>query len=104
MIALIGEKEIWRGFVPLGVKLFEADTRDEVVSCIQEVSSSDFMFVLISDGTAIKIEDLLESLYKKLNIVLLPSIESGSNPPEDQLYFKRLKAITKKAMGVDILS
>ena len=105
MIALIGEKELWRGFEPLGVKVFEADSRDEVIESVNQIKHDKFAFVLISEGVALKIEDILDSLYKEedMNVVLLPALDANEKALEEQLYYKRLKAVTEKAMGVDIL-
>ena len=40
---------------------------------------------------------------KNLNIVLLPSVSVDKKDFKNELYYKRLKNITEKAMGVDIL-
>ena len=104
MIALIGEKEIWNGFTPLGVKIFEVETRDEIFSALDEVENADFLFVLISDQAAVKIEKDLNDIFKKrkMKIFLLSSINSKDQ--KNELYYKRLKTLTEQAMGVDVLT
>lgn len=104
MIALIGEKEIWKGFSPLGVKVFEVNSSQEVFNAWEKINSENFKFLFLSEYCASLIEDKLDDLYKqtKINVVLLPSIDGTKT--EDKLYFKRLKSVVEKAMGVDILS
>ena len=105
MIALLGEKEIWKGFSPLGVKVFEVENMEEIDSALKIIKTQNFSFVLISDEIARKIESKLDLLYKdkNLNIVLLPSVSVDKKDFKNELYYKRLKNITEKAMGVDIL-
>ena len=106
MIALIGEKELWLGFVPLGVKVFEVTTKDQVLSAIDEVKKENIEFLFLSEYAAKLIENLLDDLYKSndFNVVLLPSSNFGEKDKKEELYFKRLKSVVEKAMGVDILS
>jgi len=105
MIALIGEKEVWNGLAPLGVNVFEVETRAEIEQAIENIKQQNFFFILISDEIAKKIEDKIDLLYKdkNLKIVLLPSIAGDKKEFKEQLYYKRLQHITEKAMGVDIL-
>lgn len=107
MIALIGEKELWRGFIPLGIKVFEANNKEEVLAAITDVKNEKnekYDFVFLSEYAARLIENLLEDLYKEkdFNIVLMPSLSEKNK--YEELYFKRLKSVVEKAMGVDILS
>jgi vacuolar-type H+-ATPase subunit F/Vma7 len=106
MIALIGEKELWRGFIPLGVKVFETENKEQILSAINTVKTENYDFIFLSEYVASLIEDMLDDLTKEniLNIVLLPSIDTTKKNTEDQLYFKRMKKVVEKAMGVDILS
>ncbi|MDR0676326.1 MAG: hypothetical protein LBF97_04740 [Elusimicrobiota bacterium] len=103
MIALIGEKEIWKGFIPLGVTVFEVDNGEQVIKVWEEIKKCNYKFLFLSEYAGKLIEDNLDDLYKQtqINVVLLPSLDDKKN--EDKLYYKRLKSIVEKAMGVDIL-
>lgn len=105
MIALIGEKGLWRGFAPLGVKIFEIENKGEVLDSIGAVKAENLDFLFLSDYAANLIEDSLDDMYKEgsINIVILPSMDNSKTKAE-QLYFKRMKSVVEKAMGVDLLS
>ncbi len=105
MIALIGEKEIWRGFNSFGIKLFEVSSEIQVLDSITKVLEEKCDFVFISEFAAKLIKSKLDELYKKqdLNIIILPSLDRNQEKDE-QIYFKRLKSVVEKAMGVDVLS
>jgi len=105
MIALIGEKEIWRSLSPLGVKVIEAESREEVLSSIDKVKEGSYQLVFISEEVAGTIEDLLDEIYKSkdLNLVLLPKLVVDNIKNKDSLSFIRLKKVVEKAMGIDIL-
>jgi len=105
MLALICEKEIFSFFKPFGVKIYEAESKDDILSYISEIKKSDCKVLFLSNYSASLIEDDLEYIYNttknSLNILILPPTKNENN---DSLYKKYLKYIVEKAVGIDLLN
>lgn len=103
-IALIGEKEIFNFFMPFGIKIYEATSRDDILSYIFEIKKTDYKILLLSNYSASLIEKDLESIYvnrDSLNIFILPPIKKED---KNSLYKTYLRHIVEKAVGIDLLS
>ncbi len=104
MIALIGEKEIFRFFLPFGIKVYEIESKNDILSYILEIKKNNYKILFLSNYSASLIKDELENLYNDKNdlkIIILPPTKNENSVP---LYKQYLKFIVEKAVGIDLLN
>jgi len=109
-IAVIGPEDLISGFSALGVHIFEAKNSTDALAIIKKIRAEtrdDAMHNVY--GTIFVIDHLLSAIpedeYIKISTGALPAVISIPGLSSDtQANTHKLKALTEKAIGSDILS
>ncbi|MBU4309978.1 V-type ATP synthase subunit F [bacterium] len=99
-IAIIGEKDAILGFKPLGIEthpVIDAKEAEERLRSL--VQDRDYGTIYITESLSSQIKGLIIELGKLSNIVIIPARGEALG-----LARERLKKISEKALGTNILS
>lgn len=99
-IAIIGEKDAILGFKPLGIEthpVIDAKEAEERLRSL--VQDRDYGTIYITESLSSQIKGLIIELGKLSNIVIIPARGKALG-----LARERLKKISEKALGTNILS
>jgi len=99
-IAIIGEKDTILGFKPLGIEthpVIDAKEAEERLNLLAR--DRDYATVYITESLSSQIKELITEFSKSSNIVIIPGKGEALG-----LARERLKKISEKALGTDILS
>ena len=98
-IAIIGEKDAILGFKPLGIETHPVIDAKEAEERLKSLSQSrDYATIYITESLSFQIKESIAGLSKFSNIVVVPGKGETLG-----LARERLKKISEKALGTDIL-
>lgn len=98
-IAIIGEKDAILGFKPSGIEIHPVTDSKEVKERLKSLAQDrDYGTIYITESLSSQIKDLVAELSKFSNIVVIPAKGETLG-----LARERLKKISEKALGTDIL-
>lgn len=98
-IAIIGEKDAILGFKPSGIETHPViDTKEAEERLRSLAQDRDYGTIYITESLSSQIKELILELSKSSNIVIIPARGEALG-----LAKERLKKISEKALGTDIL-
>ncbi|MBA7667995.1 V-type ATP synthase subunit F [subsurface metagenome] len=98
-IAIIGEKDAILGFKPLGIEIYSVTDSKGAEERLKSLAQNrDYATIYITENLSSQIKDLVAELSKFSNIVIIPGKGEALG-----LARERLKKISEKALGTDIL-
>lgn len=98
-IAIIGEKDAILGFKPSGIETHPVTDAKEAEERLRSLAQDrDYATIYITESLSPQIKGLITELSKFSNIVVIPGRREVLN-----LARERLRKISEKALGTDIL-
>jgi len=99
-IAIIGEKDTILGFKPLGIEIYPVTDSKEAEERLKSLAQNrDYATIYITERLSSQIKKSITELSESSNIVVIPGRGESLG-----LARERLKKISEKALGTDILS
>ena len=99
-IAIIGEKDAILGFKPSGIETHPViDTKEAEERLKNLAQDRDYATIYIAENLSSQLEELVAELSKFSNIVVIPVKGEALG-----LAKERLKKISEKALGTDIIT
>ena len=98
-IAMIGDRDSILGFKALGVSIFPAETKDEVISILRTLIQHQFKIAFITEQVAPDAETIANEMSGKTMpvIMMIPSNKGSTG-----LGMQRMHQLVRKAAGADI--
>ena len=98
-IAVVGERELVLSFKALGVPVFPAGNVAEAEEKVKELVEENYSLILLTEGFASQMQQLLTTLRTKpeTTITTIPTSRGSQG-----FALEELKAVLRKAVGVDI--
>ncbi len=98
-IAIIGEKDTILGFKPLGIEIYPVTDSKGAEERLKSLAQNrDYATIYITESLSSQIKESITDLSKFSNIVVIPAKGEALG-----LARERLKKISEKALGTDIL-
>ena len=98
-IAIIGEKDTILGFKPLGIETFPVVDSKEAEERLKLLAQDrNYATIYITESLSSQIKELITEFNESSNIVIIPGKGEALG-----LARERLKKISEKALGTDIL-
>ena len=98
-IAIIGEKDVILGFKPLGFETYPVIDAKEAKERLKSLARDrDYATIYITESLSFQIKESITELSESSNIVVIPGREETLG-----LVRERLKKISEKALGTDII-
>lgn len=99
-IAIIGEQDVILGFKPLGFETYPVTDAKEAEEKLKSLAQDrDYATIYLTESLSFQIKELIAELSKLSNIVIIPGRGKALG-----LAREKLKRISAKALGTDILS
>lgn len=99
-IAIIGEKDTILGFKPLGIETYPVTDAKEAEERLKSLTQDrDYATIYITESLSFQIKESIVELSKFSNIVVVPGKGETLG-----LARERLKKISEKALGTDIIT
>jgi V/A-type H+-transporting ATPase subunit F len=99
-IAIIGKKDAILGFKPLGIEIYPVTDAKEAEERLKTLAQDrDYATIYITESLSSQIKELIAELNKFSNIIVIPGKGEALG-----LARERLKKISEKALGTDIIS
>ncbi|HEA47162.1 MAG TPA: V-type ATP synthase subunit F [bacterium] len=99
-IAIIGEKDAILGFSALGIETYPVTDAKEAGERLKNLTQNrDYATIYLTESLSSQIKELITELSDFSNIVVIPGRGESLG-----LARERLKKISEKALGTDVLS
>ncbi|MBC8236100.1 V-type ATP synthase subunit F [bacterium] len=98
-IAMVGDRDSILGFKALGVSIFPAETKGEVISILRNLIEQEFKIAFITEQVAPDAETIADEMTGRTMpvIMMIPS-----NRGTMGLGMQRMQELVRKAAGADI--
>jgi len=98
-IAMVGDRDSILGFKALGVSIFPAETKDEVISILRNLIQQEFKIAFITEQVAPDAETITNEMSGRTMpvIMMIPSNRGSMG-----LGMQRMQELVRKAAGADI--
>ena len=98
-IAMVGDRDSILGFKALGVSVFPAETRGEVISILRNLIQQEFKIAFITEQVAPDAETIADEMADRTMpvIMMIPSNRGSMG-----LGMQRMQELVRKAAGADI--
>lgn len=100
-IGVIGERELILSFRALGIPVFPVGNLGEAEERVKELVEEKYSLILLTEEYASQMEQLLAALRTKSETTITPIPTSRGS---QGFALEEIKAILRKAVGVDIFS
>jgi V/A-type H+-transporting ATPase subunit F len=98
-ISVVGERELILSFKALGVPVVPVEDATEAEEAVKRLVEEKCSIILVTERFALKMKSLLEELRKEPDVTITPIPTSGGS---EGFALEELKAVLRKAVGVDI--
>ncbi len=100
-IAAIGERDLILPFKAIGVQVFPVEEIEEARDVMGRLIKEGYGLILITEGLASRLEDLLKEVSTEPTPSIVPIPSSGGSTG---FALGRLRETIKKAVGADIMA
>lgn len=98
-IGVVGKREAVLGFMALGVGVFEAESVEKAIECVDKMAKEDYAIIFLPQSLAKEMKEATEKYEKSRLPAIIPiPDQSGAEYGEEIL-----KNAVIKAIGADIL-
>lgn len=98
-ISVVGERELVLSFKALGVPVFPVEDVVEAEKTVRRLAEEKCSIILLTERFASQMKTLLDELRREAEVTITPIPTSGGS---QGFALEELKAVLRKAVGVDI--
>jgi V/A-type H+-transporting ATPase subunit F len=98
-VSVVGERELILSFKALGVTVFPVENTPEAEETVRRLVEEKCSIILLTERFASEMHVLLDELRRESEVTITPIPTSGGS---QGFALEELKAVLRKAVGVDI--
>lgn len=98
-IAVVGERELILSFKALGIPIFPVVNLNEALEMVKKLVKENYSLILLTEEYASQMKELMGELRTKPGITVTPIPTARGSKG---FALEELKAVLRKAIGVDI--
>ncbi|KPJ49876.1 hypothetical protein AMJ40_04520 [candidate division TA06 bacterium DG_26] len=98
-MAVVGERELILSFKALGIGVFPVENLNEAEERVKQLVDQGYSLILVTEGFASGMRELLHTLRMKPGTTITPIPTAAGS---EGYALEELKAVLRKAVGVDI--